>query len=174
MQDYTNNFVGYEYKDVTVKRNMETVYADGYTNFGWTLESTSTSIQSAGTVTLKFKRDRGIRTKAELTRLQRQFDSCISEIQRLEFSKILQASAVAYVVGVIGTAFMAGSVFANLAGMIPLSVLLAIPGFSGWIIPYLCYRSISTKKSEEVTPLIDKKYDEIYEVCEKANSMLNN
>lgn len=28
------NFIGYEYKDVTVKRKMESVYIDGYTNFG--------------------------------------------------------------------------------------------------------------------------------------------
>ncbi|MDF2985976.1 MAG: hypothetical protein K0R50_1486 [Eubacterium sp.] len=168
------DFVGYEYKDITVKRNMEAVHADGYINFGWTLEGTSTPIQSVGSVTMKFKRDRRLHNKAELSRLQRQFDSCVAEIQRLEFSKSLRASAAAYVIGVIGTAFMAGSVFSYLAGMLPLSVILAIPGFAGWGLPYLCYSFIRARKTEEVVPLIDSRYDEIYEICEKANRLLKN
>ncbi len=168
-----NNFVGYEYKDVTVKRSMEPVYADGYTNFGWALEGTSTPIQSVGSVTMKFKRDRKIRNKAELGRLQRQFDSCVAEIDRLEFSKSIAASAAAFSIGIAGTAFMAGSVFAYLADMLPLSVILAIPGFAGWILPYFCYLNIRRKKTEQVSPMIDQKYDEIYEVCEKASAILD-
>ncbi len=168
-----NTFVGYEYKDVTVKNDMVSVYADGYTNFGWTLEGTSHPIQKVGAVTLKLKRDRKIRNKAELTRLQRQFDSCVNEIITLENSKVIAAATVSYVIGIIGTAFMAGSVFAYLANMLALMVILAIPGFVGWIIPYFCYVRISKKKADKVTPLIDGKYDEIYDVCEKANGLLS-
>lgn len=172
MSDNESSFIGYEYKDITVKRTMESVYADGYTNFSWTLEGISTPIQNIGSVTMKFKRDRKIRNKAELTRLQRQFDACVAEIEKLEFSKVIAASAVAYIIGVIGTAFMAGSVFAYNADKLPLTVILAIPGFVGWIIPYLSYCGIRKKKTDKVTPLIDQKYDEIYEVCEKANTLL--
>ncbi|AIQ60114.1 SoxR reducing system RseC family protein [Paenibacillus borealis] len=175
MNETTRNegqFVGYEYKDVTVKRRMEQVYTDGYANFGWALDGTSTPLKNVGTVTLKFKRDRKIRNKVELTRLQRQFDASVVEIGALENSKVIRASAVAYIVGVIGTAFMAGSVFANQDDRLALSVLLAIPGFVGWIIPYLLYCNISKKKSNKVAPLIDQKYDEIYELCQQANSLL--
>lgn len=175
MSEITKNeshFIGYEYKDVTVKRDMEPLYADGYANFGWELEGVSAPLQNMGSVTIKFKRDRKIRNKAEITRLQRQFDSCVAEIGRLEFSKTAAASVAAFTVGIIGTAFMAGSVFANLAGLLPLSVILAIPGFAGWVIPYFCYRTIQKKKSAKVAPLIENKYDEIYEVCEKANGLL--
>jgi len=168
-----NAFVGYEYKDVTVKNDIVSVYVDGYTNFGWTLEGTSHPIQKVGAVTLKLKRDRKIRNKAELTRLQRQFDAGVKEIVALEDSKVITAATVAYVIGVIGTAFMAGSVFAYLANMLPLMVILAIPGFIGWIIPYFCYIHVSKKKADKVTPLIDGKYDEIYDVCEKANGLLS-
>ena len=168
-----NNFIGYEYKDITVKRSMESVYADCYSNFGWELEGTSTPIQSVGSVTMKFKRDRKIRNKAELSRLQRQFDSCAAEIEALERSQILGASAAAYLIGILGTAFMAGSVFAYLAGMLPLSVILAIPGFAGWILPYFCYCTLRRKKIGQTAPLIDQKHDEIYEVCKKANGLLN-
>ena len=167
-----DNFVGYEYKDITVKHEMEPVYADGYPNFGWIMEGTSFSIQNVGSVIMKFKRDRKIRNKAELSRLQRQFDACVAEIEKLEFSKGVNASIAAYTIGLIGAAFIAGSVFAILAEQIPLAIILAIPGLAGWIIPYFAYVNIRRKKTEQVIPLIDQKYDEIYEVCEKANSLL--
>lgn len=81
------NFVGYEYRDITVDRDMESMYADGYQNFGWTLDNTSTPLPGLNSVTMKFKRDRKVRNKAELTRLQRQFDACINEIIGMEKSK---------------------------------------------------------------------------------------
>ncbi len=167
-----HSFVGYEYKDVIVKQDAESLYTDGYAHFGWILEATSTPFQNVGSVTMKFKRDRKIRNKAELTRLQRQFESCVTEIATLERSKIIGASAVAYIIGIVGTACMAGSVFAYQANMLPLTITLAVPGFAGWIIPYFSYCGLRKKKSDKVTPYIDKKYDEIYEVCEKANGLL--
>lgn len=167
-----NNFVGFEYQDVTVKRAMSAVYADGYENFGWKMEGTSNPPTKVDSVTMKFKRDRKIRNKAELTRLQRQFDACVLEIQSLDFSKYVKASAVAYVIGVLGTVLMAGSVFAVTSNMTALCVVLAIPAFIGWVLPYLCYQSITKKKTNEVMPLIDQKYDELYAVCEKASGLL--
>ena len=29
------NFIGYEYRDITVKKTMQSVYADSLGNFGW-------------------------------------------------------------------------------------------------------------------------------------------
>lgn len=176
MSEFTKNadgFVGYEYKDVTVKRAMESVVADGYENFGWKLEGTSVPIQSIGSVTMKFKRDRKIRNKAELSRLQRQFDAAVAEIDRLEVSKVVGASAAAYGVGIVGAAFMAGSVFAVTGGAVPLSIVLAVPAFVGWILPYFLYNNLRRKKTDQVAPLIDQKHDEIYELCEKANGLLS-
>lgn len=167
-----SNFVGFEYQDVTAKRSMASVYADGYENFGWTMEGTSNHISKVDSVTMKFKRDRKIRNKAELTRLQRQFDACVLEIQSLDFSKHAKASVVAYAIGLIGTAFMAGSVFAITANLTVLCVVLAVPAFVGWVLPYVCYRWINQKKTTQVMPLIDQKYDELYAVCEKANGLL--
>ncbi len=167
-----NPFVGYEYKDVTLHRSMEPLYADGYPHFGWSLEGIASAVNNLFSVVMKFKRDRKIRNKTELTRLQRQFEACVAEIEALERSKQFAASAFAYVLGVAGTAFMAGSLFAYLAGLMPLCVLFAIPGFAGWIFPYFVFCHVQKRKTAEVTPLIDKKHDEIYETCEKANSLL--
>ena len=44
MNEITNNnenFVGYDYKDITAKRDMEGVYADGYTHFGWQMDESA-------------------------------------------------------------------------------------------------------------------------------------
>ena len=165
-------FTAYEYTEVTIQRKLESVYTDSYPNFGWQLEGSSTPLQGNTLVALRFKRNRKLRNKLELSRLQRQFDSGLHEIKSLERSRVFLAAAVAYLVGVIGTAFIAGSVFCFLAGHTLPSVILAIPGFMGWVAPYLLYRSISKRKSEEVTPLIDQKYDEIYAVCEKASHLV--
>jgi hypothetical protein len=165
------SFIGYEYRDVTVSQKMQPVYADGYASFGWTLESAAIPVHRVGAVTLKIKRDRKIRNKAELSRLQRQFEGCTEAIESLENSKIIGASAVAYLTGIAGTVAMAGSVFAYLDRMIVISIILAVPAFAGWIAPYFCYQTISKRKSSRVNPIIEQKYDEIYEVCKKALSL---
>jgi hypothetical protein len=168
----TNNFVGYEYKDITVSRDKESIYVDGYKNFGWTLDGKSGFPIGLSSITMKFKRDRKIRNKAELTRLQRQFDTCVNEIASMENSKASTASIVAFTVGVIGTAFLAGATFSYLAENIVLCIIMAIPGFVGWILPYFLYNLTFAKKAAKVAPLIESKYDEIYEVCERANDLL--
>ena len=175
MQEITrngDNFIGYEYKDVTVDQEKEGVYTDGYPNFGWTLEGRSTSLLGLSTVNLRFKRDRKIRNKAELTRLQRQFEGNVNEIGKMEQSKATTAGIAALTIGFIGTAFMAGATFAFLADMIVLCIVLAIPAFIGWTLPYLSFVRLRNKRIETITPLIEQQYDAIYEVCEKAHGLL--
>ena len=166
------DFVGYEYKSVTAGRNSADLYMDSYPSFGWSLEGTSLPLGGISPVVMKFKRNRKIKNKAELTRLQRQFESQVAEVESLESSKKLGASIFAYTIGIIGSAFMAGSVFAFLGDMYILCAILAVPAFIGWVVPYFGFVRISKKKSEKVSPIIDSKYDEIYDVCEKANSLL--
>ena len=170
-----NSFIGYEYLELPVKRSMVSVYADGYANFGWELEGTEEQPGklTVDTIRLKFKRDRKMRGKVELTRLQRNFDACVSEILSLESSKQVKASILAYTVAIIGTSFMAGAVFAVTAGKILPCILLAVPAIIGWILPYFLYKRQEKKKTAQVTPLIDEKYDELYTVCEKAHSLLD-
>lgn len=76
--------------------------------------------------------------------------------------------------GFIGTVFMAGSVFAvtNEPPIYWLCVLLAVPAFAGWVYPYFLYRYMVRLQTQKVQPLIEAKQDEIYEVCEKAHSLL--
>lgn len=52
-----------------------------------------------------------------------------------------------------------------------LCILLAVPGFLGWIVPYFLYKKIAEKQTQKITPLIEAKYDEIYEICEKGHKL---
>ena len=84
------------------------------------------------------------------------------------------AAVWALAAGVIGTAFMAGSTFAVVhePPVISLCILLAIPGFTGWIVPYFLYQEIKKRSMQKLQPLIEAKYEEIYESCEKGHSLL--
>lgn len=85
----------------------------------------------------------------------------------LEQRKTSMATAYAIGVGVIGTAFMAGSTFAVTAQPphYILCILLAIPGFLGWIFPHFLYKRIAGKQTEKITPLIEAKYDDSDDFC---------
>ena len=178
------SFIGYEYKEIITDSDKVSFLLDGYECFGWevdegTTESTTESRESknpshSSKAVIHLKRNRKIINKMELTRLQRHFEACAKEIEALEKSKTSVATIYALVVGIIGTAFMAGSVFAVTAQPphIILTILLAIPGFIGWIVPCFLYKRVIRKRSEKLEPLIEHKFDEIYEICEKGNKLL--
>lgn len=175
-------FVGYEYKEINTDKSRVSLLMDGYENFGWKLDGNITedsaenrNPQKQNKVILRLKRNRKIVNKMELTRLQRNFESCIREIEMLEKSKTSAATMYALIIAVVGTAFMAGATFAVTAQppYVILCILLAIPGFIGWILPYFVYKRVLGKQTEKVIPLIEEKYDEIYEICEKGSRLLS-
>lgn len=176
MMDKQRPFVAYEYLDVTVENRYISYYLDGYENFGWQCDENMTRQDLMGGVSLHFKRDRRIINRMELTRLQRQFESCMNEIKALEGSKSSQASTLSLITGLTGTAFMAGSVFAVTAQppVIWLCILLALPGFAGWILALPVYKRILQKRTRKVDPLMEEKFEEIYTLFEKGHRLLQN
>lgn len=178
------DYVGYEYKEIIADSNIASFMIDGYENFGWEvdqnmLEQVMEQLPSGPTAyhkktVIRLKRNRKIMNKVELTRLQRNFEALVNEIDKLEKSKSSTATMYALIVAITGTAFVAGSVFAVTATppMIVLCILLAVPGFIGWVLPYFVYKKELQKKEEMVTELIEKKYNEIHEICEKGNKLL--
>lgn len=174
MEQGKRPFVGYEYKKITVSDENASWYLDCYEAFGWEPDENVPGTPGSHTVTIALKRDRKIVNKAELTRLQRNFEACAAEIDHLEHSRQSAATMWALIVGVIGTAFMAGSVFAvtHEPPIIWLCILLAIPAFIGWILPYFLYRSLADKRTRQIQPMMEAKQEEIYELCEKGHSLL--
>lgn len=183
MSEIKKEFVGYEYKEVLTDSDQASFFLDCYEAFGWELDDRISKTEGSVRIVngrpvrkslIRLKRNRKIINKMELTRLQRNFEHCIQEIDQMEHSKRSVASMYSISIGTIGTVFMAGSVFAVTATppIIWLCIVLAIPAFIGWILPYFIYKKIQQKQTEKVTPYIEAKYDEIYEICEKGNKLL--
>lgn len=174
------NFVGFEYKEIIADMGRVSFLLDGYESFGWEVDGKIQEAENIGKadsrhkVTVYLKRNRKIVNKTELTRLQRNFEACLKEIDALEGSRTSTATMYALIFGIIGTAFMAGATFAVTAQPphYVLCILLAIPGFLGWICPHFLYKKKAAERAEKITPLIEAKYDEIYEICEKGSKLL--
>lgn len=167
------DYVGYEYKTVTAAGDRLSFYLDGYENFGWQIDENAVIVPGHHQ-SVVLKRDRRIVNKMELTRLQRNFEACAQEIEALERSKTGVGTAWALAVGMVGTVFMAGSVFAIVAPQPQylLSVVLAVPAFLGWGAPYFIYRSLVRRSTRRIDPLIEQKYEEAYALCERGHSLL--
>lgn len=175
MSDNTRpNFTAYEYKELTVRSDKASLYLDCYESFGWKPDENFPPQESKDRMTLRLKRDRKLVNHIELTRLQRNFEASMEEIIALEHSKTSTATIWALCIALMGTAFMAGSVFAITAAPphVVLCILLAVPGFAGWIAPFFVYRIIRDKKTRQVNPFIEEKIEEIYGMCEKGQSLL--
>lgn len=168
------DFVGYEYKELAVERGRVSFYVDSYRNFGWQEDRNLPQPEHGRQVTVALKRDRHIMNKAELTRLQRNFEACVRDIDALERSTGSKATALALTVGLLGTAFMACSVFAVTATPphVAASVACAVPAFLGWIAAPLLYRWKAGREQRRVAALVEEQYEEIYRLCERGHQLL--
>ena len=161
-----NPFFGYEYKHLTIPTNQASWYINCYECFGWEKDenmpvTTASDISSIcmrlmkptdNNVTLHMRRNRKLVNIMELSRLQRNFEACAQEVDSLEQMKTRIPSLWAILIGAIGAAFMAGSVFAHInePPLYVLSILLAVPGFVCWFVSYLVYQYVSTKQQKKL------------------------
>lgn len=165
-------FTGYEYMELNAAGERAAFYLDCYQCFGWKADERVDDHRGRGPLVLR--RERKLVNKAELTRLQRHFESCVNEIRMLERSKTANAAAWAVGVGLVGTAFMAGATFAavHVPPLWGLTVLLGLPAFAGWVLPWFLYQKLVARRSAAVAGLIEGKYGEIDEICRQGSELL--
>lgn len=183
----TKDFVAYEYLSMNVKSDQEPLYIDCYENFGWTVVNHTalvdkddyylnhSYINGNRLVNIKFKRDRRIKKKAELLSLQRKLEGSLKEIERLENEPNATSIAWAMGFGLVGTIFLAISVFSITAEnpIYFLGILTGVIGIVGWILPYFVYKKIKMDVEKENITLIDEEYNTIYDVCEQAKKLID-
>jgi len=194
------NFVAYEYKSVTIKRNSAGMYIDCMENFGWTLaendgydfqplltnlnpvnlgKNIATAAQSYGetadsseTLTLKFKRDRRIENKQQLDKLEREYEEALSAIHKVERKNVAQTMGISLGTGIIGTLFIGLAVYNFVFSNIILGVLFAAVGAIGWAIGFFSNMKIGKKKSTQTEPYVQEQLNIVYSTCEKAHALL--
>ena len=193
------NFVAYEYKNATVKRNSAGMYIDCMGNFGWTLVETeydfqpqftnlnpvnlgkniATAAQSYGetadpseTLTLKFKRDRRIENKQQLDKLEREYEEALSAINKVERKNSAHTMGISLGTGIIGTVFIGLAVYNFVFSNTVLGVVFAAIGAVGWAIGFFSNMKIGKKKSAQTEPYVQEQLNIVYSTCEKAHALL--
>lgn len=167
------DFVAYEYTTVRVPRDLESVYRDSYRNFGWVVEGYDGGLPHTSTVAIKLKRNRRIKNRAMVLELQRTGENALTAIATLTRSITTTAVTAALSVGIVGSAFLAGSVFAIEADLWPLSIALGVVGLIGWLAGYLTHGRVKANRSAKVNPLIDQQYEIVYTAGEQASHLLS-
>lgn len=189
------NFVAYEYKNITVKRDTVSMYKDCLGNFGWMVvdeencifhpaQTNDTAVNVPAVhrpveiangldlVTLKFKRNRKISNKLELNRLEQQCEAALSAIGSLERKNEAYTMGTAIGAGIIGTGFLALAAYSFISASPVFGVLLTIIGIAGWGVGFFTYLKISRKKSAETEPMVQEQLNIVYAACEQAHALL--
>lgn len=180
----SREFVAYEYMSINVKSDKEPLYIDAYENLGWCLVNNTALVDSEDyyingsvngnrLVNLKFKRDRKIPNKAKLMILQRKMETVLEEINRLERQPEVTGMIWALAIGLVGTAFIAGSVFAITASnpLYFLCVIFGIIGFIGWGLGFYMYNKVKKEKIKENVSLLEEQYNTLYDTCEEGKKL---
>lgn len=171
-QPTDGGFIAYEYLTVRADRERASLYKDTFANFGWAVEGYGAAMPSTTSVAIKLKRDRRIKNRPLVQELQRKAEAALSTIGSLERSKAATATAASVSIGIVGCAFLAGSIFAIEADNWALSIPLGAVGLLGWLAGYLAHGRVKARRSAQVDPLIDDQFDIVYDTGEQAARLL--
>lgn len=169
-------FVSYEYRTKTVKAKDQTRAMDMYEAFGW--EITATSPSAVDGVTLSLKRDRKLKHKQELTKLERQAEVVFTTINGLHREKTLGASIFCYIFGIVAALVFGGGLclamlIENSTPALVGGIALGILGVALCGINCIVYKKIAAKKTEQLLPIIDDNEEKLANILEKGNDLLH-
>ncbi|WP_024285558.1 hypothetical protein [Cellulomonas sp. KRMCY2] len=167
-----SRFTANEYLTVRVDRSLELLHRDAYGNFGWVVHERGSIAPGAPQVHLTLSRERRIKNRPAVVELQHRCETALAAITRMERGVTAAAMTVAIVAGIVGSAFLAGSVVALDAGLVWLSIPLGVLGLLGWAAGYACFGRVRARKAAEVARQIGDLYDVVYETGEEASQLL--
>lgn len=170
------DFVSYEYRTKTVKAKDQTRAMDMYEALGW--EVTATTPTYLDGVTLSLKRDRKLKHKQELIKLERQAEDTLETINGLHRAKTLGASIFGYTFGTLATLILGGGMCLTMLieNSLPAligGVSLGVLGIALCGINYLIYKKIAAKKTKQILPVIDDNEEKLANILEKGNDLLS-
>ncbi|MFT4041624.1 MAG: hypothetical protein QM673_00535 [Gordonia sp. (in: high G+C Gram-positive bacteria)] len=154
----------FEHSRVCIPTTQEKQYIDGYASFGWEVVGIPRAQGVRGQHTeILFRRDRDTPNRKALDELQSQYETTLAEADRIDNGRSRTPLVVAVVAGLIGSALMAGSVFALDDGLTLLSVMLGGNAIGIWLIGYLRHRratkSVAARAAQEAPAIYAKASD---------------
>jgi len=169
-------FVIYDYRTVTVRRDMEAMTTDAYEALGWEAVGSSVSGVAIFHVNLSFKRDRKIKNKAELLKSQERIDSTLGNIETLQNKKKNAGTVPALVTGITGALVLGGgmsmvmelainpTVVGWMVGGIVLGVVgLVVCGLAWWV-----NRRVRRNAIKKIAPMLEDEYNRLSDICENT------
>ncbi len=169
------DFTTYEYRTKTVKAKDQTRAIDMYEAFGW--EVTATTPTYVDGVTLSLKRDRKLKHKQELIKLERQAEDTFETINGLHRAKTMGASIFAYIFGMIATLMLGGGMclvmlVENSIPALVGGIVLGVIGIALCGVNYIIYSKIVAKKTRQILPVIDDNEEKLANILEKGDELL--
>ncbi|MCL2752163.1 MAG: hypothetical protein FWE62_05350 [Firmicutes bacterium] len=165
----------YEYMTLTADRQDANETANRYASLGWELDGQENGVFQTA---LTFKRERNITNKDRLNRLQLRIEDCADGIDRLERSKTQKASMMLTISGVLFALIFGGGM--SLAILNPPAaslvfiggIVLGVIGLGLGALIYPFYRGFIKKNTAKIDPLIEKKKDDLADLCQEAHNLL--
>ena len=147
---------------IRVDRGLQGLYRDTYERLGWTVDVRVRTLPGAPAVRMTMSRDRASTPpRPDGGHAERTAVKALGELARLEAATAAAAQAAFATAATIGTALLAGAVFAVLASQWPLSVPLGALGVLGWAYAGPLRRLVHARRSAELAPLVDRQYEVI-------------
>jgi len=170
-----NNYRNYEYMTVSTGIRNANETADRYSSLGWEIDGRQDGL--LGTM-LTFKRDRNIKGKEQLNRLQARIEDNMNGIRCLEESKKRGSMIFALALGIIAALIFGGGMSLIMFNAAPVVVWAIITGVGLGVIGaglaginYPIFNKLVERKTAKINPVIEKKRDEIFDLCQEAHGI---
>ena len=170
------DFVTYEYMAKTGKAEESARLADLYEAFGWEIVSSAPSALSS--VTLSLRRDKKLKHRAELRRLQGQAENVLQTIKRMNGAKTFGARVFSCIFGIIAALVLGGGmclVMLNAGGAAGFAggIVLGVAGIVLCCVNYPLYKKISQKNTARLMPVIEENEEKLSNLLEQGNDLLS-
>lgn len=170
------NFVTYEYLTKTIERNEKGAISDLYRSLGW--EVVDENSISLSKVCIHFKRDRKIRDKSELNRLQKKAEKVLLLNVNLEKSKKKAPTLFAYLFGSISALVMGGGMSLTMIENLDrtafiIGIIIGIVGIVLCSVNYFIYSKMLIRRSNKINPLIEENEEKIATICEQGQLLIS-
>lgn len=165
-----NEFIAYEYKEVSISKSKAPMFLDLVENYGWEVVTKTNKLNK---LAFSLKRCYNGENKETLTVLENDFFSIFEKIEKINTEKKDTGIGVSLGVGLLGTACMAGATFSFLSSLIVPMVVLAVPGFVMWGLAPFLNKKINAKKELLARKQIEELTNKLYEISKQAFELLN-